>query len=171
MFDQLKFRFTIEFLSIFQNTEKLGKFASFTIWGALYSISCRSNLWRCDRRQQIEIVCMLLLVVALNLKGRVLKKLDLFYQLLLLQNFHEMAKEMVGGCCVCSDDEGWDDNPLVYCDGQDCTVAVHKGLQFLSKITFIKLFVTCTFENMSRYEIYVSINFALLLTFSLLWNY
>ncbi len=42
-------------------------------------------------------------------------------------HMHEM-KEMVGGCCVCSDDEGWDDDPLVYCDGQDCTVAVHKGL-------------------------------------------
>lgn len=36
-------------------------------------------------------------------------------------------KEMVGGCCVCSDDRGWPENPLVYCDGQSCTVAVHQG--------------------------------------------
>ncbi|KAL1116878.1 hypothetical protein AAG570_005347 [Ranatra chinensis] len=36
-------------------------------------------------------------------------------------------KEMVGGCCVCSDDRGWPENPLVYCDGQGCTVAVHQA--------------------------------------------
>ncbi|CAH1395563.1 unnamed protein product [Nezara viridula] len=36
-------------------------------------------------------------------------------------------KEMVGGCCVCSDDRGWAENPLVYCDGQGCTVAVHQA--------------------------------------------
>lgn len=36
-------------------------------------------------------------------------------------------KEMVGGCCVCSDDRGWTENPLVYCDGQGCNVAVHQG--------------------------------------------
>ncbi|KAK5645665.1 hypothetical protein RI129_004129 [Pyrocoelia pectoralis] len=36
-------------------------------------------------------------------------------------------KEMVGGCCVCSDDRGWPENPLVYCDGQSCTVAVHQA--------------------------------------------
>ncbi|KAJ3656075.1 hypothetical protein Zmor_015177 [Zophobas morio] len=34
---------------------------------------------------------------------------------------------MVGGCCVCSDDRGWSENPLVYCDGQSCTVAVHQA--------------------------------------------
>lgn len=34
---------------------------------------------------------------------------------------------MVGGCCVCSDERGWAENPLVYCDGQGCTVAVHQG--------------------------------------------
>lgn len=37
-------------------------------------------------------------------------------------------KEMLGGCCVCSDERGWTENPLVYCDGQGCTVAVHQGL-------------------------------------------
>ncbi|XP_013397623.1 protein AF-10 [Lingula anatina] len=36
-------------------------------------------------------------------------------------------KEMVGGCCVCSDEHGWADNPLVYCDGHGCNVAVHQA--------------------------------------------
>ncbi|KAI4832207.1 hypothetical protein KUCAC02_015182 [Chaenocephalus aceratus] len=34
---------------------------------------------------------------------------------------------MVGGCCVCSDERGWAENPLVYCDGHGCSVAVHQG--------------------------------------------
>ncbi|KAF3422168.1 hypothetical protein E2986_11690 [Frieseomelitta varia] len=34
---------------------------------------------------------------------------------------------MLGGCCVCSDERGWTENPLVYCDGQGCTVAVHQA--------------------------------------------
>ena len=38
-------------------------------------------------------------------------------------------REMVGGCCVCSDERGWDENPLVYCDGHGCNVAVHQGKQ------------------------------------------
>lgn len=37
-------------------------------------------------------------------------------------------KEMLGGCCVCSDERGWHENPLVYCDGPNCTVAVHQGV-------------------------------------------
>ncbi len=36
-------------------------------------------------------------------------------------------KEMIGGCCVCSDERGWAENPLVYCDGHGCNVAVHQG--------------------------------------------
>lgn len=36
-------------------------------------------------------------------------------------------KAMVGGCCVCSDERGWAENPLVYCDGHLCNVAVHQG--------------------------------------------
>uniref|UniRef100_T1IZ57 PHD-type domain-containing protein n=1 Tax=Strigamia maritima TaxID=126957 RepID=T1IZ57_STRMM len=36
-------------------------------------------------------------------------------------------KEMVGGCCVCSDERGWTENPLVYCDGHGCNVAVHQA--------------------------------------------
>uniref|UniRef100_A0A914X8I0 MLLT10 histone lysine methyltransferase DOT1L cofactor n=1 Tax=Plectus sambesii TaxID=2011161 RepID=A0A914X8I0_9BILA len=34
---------------------------------------------------------------------------------------------MVGGCCVCADENGWSTNPLVYCDGPSCEVAVHQG--------------------------------------------
>lgn len=34
---------------------------------------------------------------------------------------------MVGGCCVCAEEQGWDLNPLVYCDGHGCDVAVHQG--------------------------------------------
>ena len=54
-------------------------------------------------------------------------------------NFHNSSvkkmprktnREMVGGCCVCSDERGWDENPLVYCDGQGCSVAVHQGKSF-----------------------------------------
>ncbi|KAG9356074.1 hypothetical protein JZ751_000918 [Albula glossodonta] len=36
-------------------------------------------------------------------------------------------KEMIGGCCVCSDERGWAENPLVYCDGNVCNVAVHQA--------------------------------------------
>ncbi|XP_041365724.1 protein AF-17-like [Gigantopelta aegis] len=36
-------------------------------------------------------------------------------------------KAMVGGCCVCSDERGWAENPLVYCDGHGCNVAVHQA--------------------------------------------
>uniref|UniRef100_A0A2I3RWH4 MLLT6, PHD finger containing n=1 Tax=Pan troglodytes TaxID=9598 RepID=A0A2I3RWH4_PANTR len=42
-------------------------------------------------------------------------------------------KEMVGGCCVCSDERGWAENPLVYCDGHACSVAVHQGRVQLSR--------------------------------------
>ncbi|CAM4813817.1 unnamed protein product [Rotaria magnacalcarata] len=34
-------------------------------------------------------------------------------------------EELVGGCCVCSDDQGFANNALVYCDGKGCTVACH----------------------------------------------
>lgn len=46
-------------------------------------------------------------------------------------------KEMLGGCCVCSDERGWTENPLVYCDGQGCTVAVHQGL-FVTLILLLR---------------------------------
>ena len=37
------------------------------------------------------------------------------------------SEELVGGCCVCSDDQGFANNALVYCDGKGCTVACHTG--------------------------------------------
>lgn len=40
----------------------------------------------------------------------------------------EQSEELVGGCCVCSDDQGFANNALVYCDGKGCTVACHTGL-------------------------------------------
>ena len=36
-------------------------------------------------------------------------------------------KPMLGGCCICLDERGWDENPLVYCDGSDCSIAVHQA--------------------------------------------
>ena len=49
-------------------------------------------------------------------------------------------REMVGGCCVCSDEQGWNENPLVYCDGHGCTVAVHQGmLSFFSSEATLQL--------------------------------
>ncbi|XP_050433741.1 protein AF-10-like [Adelges cooleyi] len=36
-------------------------------------------------------------------------------------------KEMLGNCSVCSEDKAYDGNPLVYCDGRNCNVAVHKA--------------------------------------------
>ncbi|XP_029444583.1 protein AF-10 isoform X2 [Rhinatrema bivittatum] len=41
--------------------------------------------------------------------------------------FSDSMKEMIGGCCVCSDERGWAENPLVYCDGHGCSVAVHQA--------------------------------------------
>ncbi|KAJ8375069.1 hypothetical protein SKAU_G00056490 [Synaphobranchus kaupii] len=41
--------------------------------------------------------------------------------------FTNNMKEMIGGCCVCSDERGWAENPLVYCDGHGCNVAVHQA--------------------------------------------
>ena len=43
------------------------------------------------------------------------------------EKIRDRDREMVGGCCVCSDERGWDENPLVYCDGHGCNVAVHQG--------------------------------------------
>uniref|UniRef100_A0A0N5AQ18 PHD-type domain-containing protein n=1 Tax=Syphacia muris TaxID=451379 RepID=A0A0N5AQ18_9BILA len=41
---------------------------------------------------------------------------------------------MLGGCCVCADENGWDANPLVYCDGPNCEVAVHQGCYGIIKV-------------------------------------
>ncbi|CAF2527129.1 unnamed protein product [Rotaria sp. Silwood2] len=42
-----------------------------------------------------------------------------------LKNGLDDNEELVGGCCVCSDDQGFANNALVYCDGKGCTVACH----------------------------------------------
>ena len=49
-------------------------------------------------------------------------------------------KEMVGGCCVCSDESGWDENPLVYCDGDGCNVAVHQGRRRMWRALLVAMF-------------------------------
>lgn len=36
-------------------------------------------------------------------------------------------KEMIGGCVVCGQDEGYLDNVLIYCDGEGCGIGVHEG--------------------------------------------
>jgi len=43
------------------------------------------------------------------------------------------GEELVGGCCVCSDDQGFPNNALVYCDGKGCTVACHTGKENIIK--------------------------------------
>ncbi|CAB3403486.1 unnamed protein product [Caenorhabditis bovis] len=43
-------------------------------------------------------------------------------------------KEMLGGCCVCADENGWTDNPLIYCDGPNCEVAVHQGCYGIQEV-------------------------------------
>lgn len=45
-----------------------------------------------------------------------------------------MVREMIGGCCVCLDERGWNENPLVYCDGAGCTVAVHQACYGIVKV-------------------------------------
>ena len=59
--------------------------------------------------------------------------------------------EMVGGCCVCSDEQGWNENPLVYCDGQGCNVAVHQGILQDPRETGYLLFFTLK-PDFSRYN-------------------
>lgn len=56
-------------------------------------------------------------------------------------------KEMVGGCCVCSDERGWPENPLVYCDGQNCTVAVHQACYGIVTVpTGVSFYFPCGFH-------------------------
>lgn len=63
-----------------------------------------------------------------------------------------MVKEMIGGCCVCSDERGWDENPLVYCDGHGCNVAVHQGTSFgrLSVILLLHSGCVLMFVSLDR---------------------
>jgi len=48
---------------------------------------------------------------------------------------------MLGGCCVCLDERGWTENPLVYCDGQGCCIAVHQGKENLPCFLEVNLFI------------------------------
>ena len=50
------------------------------------------------------------------------------------------SEELVGGCCVCSDDQGFANNALVYCDGKGCTVACHTGKCQSKQLSLFKLF-------------------------------
>lgn len=43
-------------------------------------------------------------------------------------------KQMLGGCGVCLDERGWKENPLVYCDGAGCDIAVHKNCYGITKV-------------------------------------
>lgn len=52
---------------------------------------------------------------------------------------HVDLQEMLGGCCVCADENGWEANPLVYCDGPNCEVAVHQGI-FMRNFAIIDAF-------------------------------
>ena len=55
---------------------------------------------------------------------------------------------MLGGCCVCLGKQRRATNPLVYCDGQGCNVAVHKGVKFPAIIVLkFPHIITCTLEN------------------------
>ena len=51
------------------------------------------------------------------------------------------SEELVGGCCVCSDDQGFANNALVYCDGKGCTVACHTGEYQFSGNDRIKMII------------------------------
>ena len=52
-------------------------------------------------------------------------------------------EDLVGGCCVCSDDQGFANNALVYCDGKGCTVACHTGNHYLDHYHF---YIHCFFS-------------------------
>ena len=79
-------------------------------------------------------------------------------------------KEMVGGCCVCSDERGWAENPLVYCDGHCCNVAVHQGPSFIcycfrmSNFRFVKTSVK--YWQVPNSMFYIDLYYI----FSLLWH-
>ena len=77
-------------------------------------------------------------------------------------------KEMLGGCCVCSDERGWTENPLVYCDGQGCTVAVHQGLLSFSSKNVSLQFSFPSFLNANSYLNILLYNFGqVLILFSI----
>ena len=80
---------------------------------------------------------------ALNLRKRRLE-----------ENSEDECKQMVGRCCVCSDDKCTSNNLLVYCDG--CNVAVHKGCYGIINVSATTDWFCrgCEFkqENASKHE-------------------
>ncbi|KAM6451376.1 protein AF-10 isoform 3-T3 [Liasis olivaceus] len=76
----------------------------------------RGGLWSCGRRR----------VAGPSLRKMVSSE-PLLLPVSLEGEFSNSMKEMIGGCCVCSDERGWAENPLVYCDGHGCNVAVHQA--------------------------------------------
>jgi len=64
-------------------------------------------------------------------------------------------KEMLGGCSVCCDDTGWTENPLVYCDGPNCNVAVHQGKFAVISTVVVTLLNIFFFDILNNfYEIF-----------------
>jgi hypothetical protein len=49
-------------------------------------------------------------------------------------------EELIGGWCVCSDDQGFSNNALVYCDGKGCTVACHTGMKEICQIIYFEFY-------------------------------
>lgn len=70
-----------------------------------------------------------------------------------LKQRSKTMKEMIGGCCVCLDDRGFDENPIVYCDGNGCTVAVHQGLPLIF-LSIFRLMTILFFKLIFIWEIY-----------------
>ncbi len=61
------------------------------------------------------------------------------------------GKEMLRGCCVCSDDQDWKENPLVDCKGPGCNVVVHQGIYSLCVLS-LEIFSICTNSSyLSKY--------------------
>ncbi|XP_044860979.1 protein AF-10 isoform X2 [Mauremys mutica] len=81
-----------------------------------YSAPARGPCWAACRLLSSSVCCLCMvssepLLLPVSLEGE----------------FSNSMKEMIGGCCVCSDERGWAENPLVYCDGHGCSVAVHQA--------------------------------------------
>ena len=55
---------------------------------------------------------------------------------------------------MCLDERGWDENPLVYCDGDGCNVAVHQGIRLVASISILTLNNTRTFLCLLLTEAY-----------------
>ncbi|OAF65626.1 hypothetical protein A3Q56_06684 [Intoshia linei] len=43
-------------------------------------------------------------------------------------------KAMIGGCCICSVETGFENNPIVYCDGENCNLGVHQACYSIKSV-------------------------------------